>query len=67
MNNLNLKVLQAQSLATGTSSASPLTNAVVLGNNNRAATQIIADYFSKTQVLAGKPVFTVLSIALVKY
>lgn len=60
MNNLNLKVLQAQSLATGTSSASPLTNAVVLGNNNRAATQIIADYFSKTQVLAGKPVFTVL-------
>lgn len=57
MNNLNLK---AQSLATATSFASPLTNAVMLANNNRAATQIIADYFSKTQVLAGKPVFTVL-------
>jgi hypothetical protein len=63
MNNLNLK---AQSLAffpggkEATSFASPLTNAVVLANNNRAATQIIADYFSKTQVLAGKPVFTVL-------
>ena len=57
MNNLNLK---AQSLETGASYASPRTNAVVLGNNNRAATQIIADYFSKTQVLAGKPVFTVL-------
>jgi hypothetical protein len=57
MNNLNLK---AQSLETGASYASPLTNAVVLGNNNRAAIQIIADYFSKTQVLSGKPVFTVL-------
>lgn len=62
MNNLNLK---AQSLATGTSKAGPLTNAVVLANNNRAATQIIADYFSKTQVLAGKPVFTVLGNKIV--
>lgn len=64
MKNLNLK---AQSLETGTSKASPLTNAVVLSNNNRAASQIIADYFSvfekemnETQVLAGKPVFTAL-------
>lgn len=59
MKNLNLKALQAQSLAMGTSFASPLTNAVVLGNNNRAASQVISDYFSKTQVLSGKPVFTV--------
>jgi hypothetical protein len=57
MKNLNLKT---QNLETGTSKASPLTNAVVLANNNRAASQIIADYFSKTQALAGVPVFTAL-------
>lgn len=65
MKSLNLKALQVQSLSTATSYASPLTNATVLSNNNRAAGQIIADYFSKTQVLAGKPVFTQLNNKMV--